>query len=332
MDSPVVSTRPPVWRSQRPAIAVIDSSAGIYLPRLSAAFPGIDFRISSGPELQTLLEDTKPEIVLCRREGTEFPREPLLNAQSVRWIHSLNAGVNHLVPWNPSRVRVTNSHGVFGDMISQYVLAAILSFCQRLPQYARQQQRQEWNPLEGISVAGRTVLILGLGAIGRNVAQRAKAFGMKTAGIRASARPTEWVDLVLAPDGLHHGLSIADFVVNCLPLTERTLGIMNEKAFKSCKEGAFYVNVGRGKLDVETALEEALRRGPLAGAALDVFDTEPLPSHHPLWHLVNVIITPHSSGIWRNWESDAAAYFEVQLKRWTTGLPLEHVIDPSVGY
>lgn len=191
-----------------------------------------------------------------------------------------------------------------------------------------------WDRQSGIGedVAGKVLGIMGLGQIGKPLAARAAAFGMRVVGTKRTPEPVPHVDLVLPPDRIGDLLTEADYVVALLPLTPETRGRMGEREFRSMKPAAVFINVSRGPIVQEAALVRALREGWIAGAGLDVFEAEPLPADNPLYDFPQVIITPHVSGITPKFFERIATIFSRNLRRYVTGEPLANVIDVERGY
>jgi phosphoglycerate dehydrogenase-like enzyme len=231
----------------------------------------------------------------------------------------------------------TNMQGVHGPTIADHVFGMLLTLTRDLRYYLDDEQRGTWNR-DGsghtrIALQDRTLLVVGLGGIGREVAQRAKGFGMRVLATRRSAvTPPPYVDEQGTPDDLHRFLAEADVVVLCVPLTEETTGMIGAEELALMNAGSYLVNVARGKVVVTEALVDALERGHLAGACLDVTDPEPLPAGHTLWSMPNVVITPHVSSrsalTGDRWE---ALYIE-NLRRFGAGEPLLNVVDMAAGY
>ena len=276
-----------------------------------------------------------PEVLYTIRFGgaPDYPRQAILDQPSLRWVSVGGSGTDHLAPWDPGRLTVTNSAGVGAPTMAQYAIAAMLHFSLGLPQFAREQRQRHWEFSSKVgSVEGGTLVILGLGKTGRATARLAKALGMRVLGLRANPAPTPDVDQVHAVSDLHSVLPEADFLLLCLPLTAATRGLMNAQAFGHLKPGAVLIDVSRGGIMRQAALIEALQSGRLGGAALDVFETEPLPPDNPLWGMANVILTPHCSSVYDGWDRRSMDMFCDNLDRWRQGLPLENVVDPARGY
>jgi phosphoglycerate dehydrogenase-like enzyme len=286
------------------------------------------------PGLPQVLSAFGPEILFTIRfAGTPgFPREAILSADSLKWVSVGGSGTDHLAPWDSQRLTVTNAAGVASDMMAQYAMGAIFHFSLGFHRFIVDQRARRWSAGAVAPVDGRTVLILGLGKTGRDVARRAKAMGLAVIGVRANPRPTPQVDQVFGPDELDSLWPRADYIVVCVPLTDSTRGLVGRRAFRAMKPEAVLIDVSRGGVVAEAALLQALVDGRIMGAALDVFETEPLPSHHPFWGLENVLITPHCSSVYESWERRSMEMFCDNLDRWLKGQPLENVVDPARGY
>ncbi|TJY41099.1 D-2-hydroxyacid dehydrogenase [Cohnella pontilimi] len=226
----------------------------------------------------------------------------------LRWLQNWGAGVDQLPleAFAKHGVKITNASGVHAYPISENILAMMMMFARKLHTAVRYQGRKEWGSFGQLNeIHGRTVGIIGVGAIGEETARLAKAFGMKVLGVRLSGQPTPNVDRMFDLTGLHEVLQQSDYVVNTLPSTERTRHMFGRAEFQAMKLTAYYLNIGRGATTDTEALIEALREGSIAGAGLDVFEQEPLPAESPLWEMDNVIMTPHNAG--SNVEYDARA-------------------------
>lgn len=281
--------------------------------------------------LPGLIAETGAEVVFSIKfaAGTPFPREALVESPTVRWASVGGSGTDHLRPWDPVSVTVTNAAGVAAGTMAEYVLGAMLTFSLDLRGFARKQRTLSWDfagkvePLEG-----RAVLIVGLGKTGEAVARRCKAMGLKVLGVRARPRPTSDVDEVHGMENLALLWGRADFIVCAVPLLESTQGLVNGDAFAAMKKSAVLIDVSRGGVVDESALISALRTGRIKGAALDVFATEPLPLASPLWDFENVILTPHCSSVYDGWDIKAVRMFSENLTRYRAGEPLLNVVDP----
>ena len=321
--------------SARPPIIVHSDKPGPVLAVLAERHPDLHVKAcESYAELAEAIARTEAEVVYSVRfAGTPlFPRQALVDSATVRWVSVGGSGTDHLRPWDGAKVTVTNAAGVAADMLAEYVLGAMLSFSLNLPGFAKHQRARQWTAGKVEPIAGRTVLILGLGKTGQALARRAKAMDMTTLGVRAHPRPTAHLDEVHGTEDLPGLWARADFILCCLPLIETTRGLVGTEAFAVMKPTAVLIDVSRGGVVEEAALLAALDAGRIKGAALDVFATEPLPADHPLWGYKNVIITPHCSAVYDGWEVKSAHMFAENLARYRRGEALQNVVDPARGY
>jgi phosphoglycerate dehydrogenase-like enzyme len=256
-------------------------------------------------------------------------------ARALRWVHSASAGVDRLLfpDLVDSPVPVTNSRGIFDQPMAEYVLATVLAFAKDLPRTVRLQDHRQWQHRETERVAGKRALVVGTGPIGRAIAGQLSAAGLQVTGAGRTARGQDAdFGTVHASTELEAVLPEIDYLVLAAPLTAQTEGLVDARALARCKPTARLINVGRGEQVVQEDLVEALQAGRIAGAALDVFDTEPLPETSPLWEMPNVLISPHMSGDTLGWTDDLVALFCDNLRRYTRGDPLRNVVDKQRGY
>ena len=261
----------------------------------------------------------------------------------LRWVQSSAAGVGSLMfpELLASDVVVTSARGIRARAIAEHVLGATIALARRLPVAVRAQAAHEWAPdrLEGVGLAIRPLQdlhmgIVGLGAIGAEVARLASAVGMRVAAIRrrVSAPAPAAVETVWSPDRLIDLLAQSDVVVLALPHTPETKQLIGRRELDAVKRGAFLINIARGKLIDDQPVVEALRDGRLGGAALDVFAREPLDASSPYWDLPNVIVTPHTAGAMQDYWTPLVALFAENLRRFERGDPLLNVVDKTLGY
>jgi phosphoglycerate dehydrogenase-like enzyme len=256
-------------------------------------------------------------------------------ADRLRWLHIASAGVDPVLfpALVESDVVLTNSRGVFDDSIAEYVLGVVLAFAKDFARSFALQAETCWKHRETERISGREVLIVGTGPIGRAIARLLRAAGMRVSGAGRTAREGDPdFGTVHASAILGEHLPSADYVVAVAPLTEQTKGLFDAAAFAAMKPSARFVNVGRGELVVTGDLIGALRSGEIAGAALDVFETEPLPADNPLWTMENVLISPHMSGDFTGWRGTLVEVFTANFHRWLAGRPLQNVVDKKLGY
>lgn len=265
----------------------------------------------------------------------------LAAATAVRWIQLMSAGVERCVSLPEVRARkllVTNMQHVSGPVIAEHVIAMILALNRGLPAFLAQQPAGSWSPEAAPRgsmrvVKDKTLLVVGLGGIGTEVARRAHGLGMRVTATRASGKTgPDFVAYVGLPDELGKLAAQADVVVNAAPLTPATTGIFDKKFFDAMKPKGLFVNIGRGKSVVTGDLVAALRDGRLAGAGLDVTDPEPLPKDHPLWRLPNVIVTPHVAAQSDLGRETQWRIVRENLRRYAAGDPMLSVVDVERGY
>lgn len=268
--------------------------------------------------------------------GWKFPKPDLAErAPKLRWIQLIGAGVDHLYPldWLPPTVRMANASGVHTDKSFEYCLMALVALNNRLPQLVAHQQARQWKKIQSSTLPGRTALVLGLGAVGTGAARAAKTLGMQVLGTRRSGRRHEFVDELFRPEELHRALPRSNYVVLAAPLTSETREVIGPEEIALLPAGAGIVNLGRGGLIDQPALEAALRSGTLGGAFLDVASPEPHPPESTLWDAPNLILTPHVGA------DDIERYIPLVLRialdniaRDLAGRPLRNLVDPALGY
>jgi phosphoglycerate dehydrogenase-like enzyme len=249
---------------------------------------------------------------------------------SVRWIHTGSIGVEAVLvdPVIERDIVVTNTRGVFERPIAEYVLGLILMFAKDLRGTLELQRDRQWEHRETETIAGARVLVLGAGGVAREIAPLLRAVGMEVQVVGRTARTGDGsLGDIRASTEVDELLPGADFVVLALPLTLETRGYLDRRRLGLLPPRARIVNIGRGALLDEEALLAALHSGTIAGAALDVFATEPLPPGHPFWTMDRVVVSPHMSGDLIGWERDVVARFADNLRRWLAGEELRNVID-----
>ncbi|KAJ53839.1 phosphoglycerate dehydrogenase-like enzyme [Clostridium tetanomorphum] len=278
------------------------------------------------------LEDA--DILIGWGDTRDFTEERIKKTKRLKWIHVLAAGVDRL-PFEYIKgrnIKVTNSRGIHAIPISEYVFATLLFLTKSLNILYKQQMNKFWmeQPIEELS--GKTMVIIGLGKIGKEIARKAKVFDMKVLGIKNNPTSVEYVDEVYSIDSLKEVLGQSQIVVVALPLTRETAGLFNLEVFKSMRKDAYFINIGRGKLVDEKALIQSLKEGIIKAASLDVFDKEPLPQNSPLWEMNNVIITPHQAGHSALYMERAIDIFINNLKRMANNERLVNLVDLDKQY
>lgn len=275
--------------------------------------PGVELVTQAAPDVEVL--------ILAPGVADDIPAL-LRRLPGLRLVQSFNAGVDGLIPLVPDGIAVCSAVGVHDGSVAEWVVMAILAMRRRLPEFLERQGRAEWD--RGIayrdetehciaSLEGATLLVVGHGSIGRALATRMAAFGVRVVGVASHPR-----DGVQGPDALGGLLPDADIVVDLLPLTAVTERFVDRVFLARMKPGALFVNAGRGRTVDTSALLEALEAGRIS-AALDVTDPEPLPSAHPLWRAPNVLITPHIAGAVTRWEERAYRFAGEQILRYAAG-------------
>jgi phosphoglycerate dehydrogenase-like enzyme len=302
---------------------------------LTRAHPDLEFHTcDSYDALPAMIANTGAEVVYSVRFGgtPAYPRQALIDAPTVKWVSVGGSGTDHMTPWNPDTLTVTNAAGVAADMMAQYAVGALFHFSLDLPGFRAAQSRREWIAGKVEPIDGKTVLILGLGQTGMAVAARMKALGLNTIGVRARPKDTPNVDEVHGMDALPDLWPRADLIVVCVPLLDSTRGLVNAAAFAAMKPEVVIVDVSRGGVIDEAPLVHALDTGAIRGAALDVFAIEPLPGPHVLWGFDNVIITPHCSSVYDGWDLKSVEMFSENLWRYRKGEALSNIVNPERGY
>jgi phosphoglycerate dehydrogenase-like enzyme len=275
------------------------------------------------------------DVLLTWDFTTPALRSAWKGADRLRWVHTASAGVDNVLTAEvrAGDVVVTNSRGVFETPIAEYVTGVVLMTAKDMLGTWRRQQRREWEHRETHSVQRRLAVVVGVGPIGRAVGRMLAGVGLRVRGVGRSARPGD-PDFgeVLAAESLRDAVADADYVVLVAPLTDETRGMVDAEVLAAMPSTAMLVNVGRGELVVEADLVRALQDGQVAGAALDVFEKEPLPPDSPLWSMPQVLVSPHMSADTVGWRDDLAALFVDNLGRWCRGEPLLNVVDKQLGY
>jgi phosphoglycerate dehydrogenase-like enzyme len=288
---------------------------------------------SDEPTLRETLPGTDVMMV------TDFRTEALAaawpSADKLKWIHATSAGVDALMfpDLINGDVVVTNARGIFDRTIAEYVLCTILMFAKDFPRSLKLQSEHKWQHRDTERAAGKQVLVVGAGSIGGQIARLCKAAGLKPHGIARKPRHDD-PDFIAVHgnDDLTEQLGLADFVVIAAPLTPQTEGLFDEKAFQAMRKSARLINIGRGPVVKTDELIKALNDGEIAGAALDVFEEEPLPEDHPLWDMDNVIMTAHMAGDFIGWKRALTDQFLENLDRWHKGEELFNFVDKKLGY
>lgn len=255
-------------------------------------------------------------------------------APHLRWIHSLSAGVETILSPSvqTSPILLTNVRGIHGIPMSEHVLGMMLAFSRGMAGFTRQQESALWNRLPLTELYNKTLCIVGLGSIGREIAKRAKAFNMRVVATKRTLTEELFVDELCTADELDRLLAESDYVVLTVPQTPDTFGLFDYERICRMKPSAMLINVARGTIVSENDLVRALQENKIAAAALDVFTAEPLPASSPLWQMDNVLITPHCAAISPLYLDRAIQCFCENLSLYLEGKPLRNLIDKTRGY
>lgn len=265
-------------------------------------------------------------------------RDVFMMCPRVQWVHSRAAGLDNMLfpELIESPVPLTNGTGVFSQSLGEFVLAAILYFAKDLRRMVRNQMAGVWEQFDILEVSSQTVGIVGYGDIGRAVATRVRPLGMQVLAVKRHGPPLYNVDplvsRIYSPQERLEMISRSDYIVVSAPLTAETRGIIGEEEFAAMKPEAVVINVGRGPTIDEAAMVRALAEKRIKGAALDVFDREPLPDGHPFYQLDNLLLSPHCADHTHDWMEQAMQFFIQQFERFRKGEPLLNVVDKRLGY
>ena len=320
--------------TERPVVVVWRAANADHLPGIEAAGTVADIRFA--PDVSALRPALDQAEVLFFHHGSKPELEaawPL--ATKLRWIQSASDGVDGLLfpALVESGVEVTNGRGVFDDAIAEWVIGAMLAMVTGLDRSIVSQTERHWDDDRGTErLAGKRFLAVGPGPIGRAAARRARDLGMSVAAVGRAPRPDDLFERIGGPGDLHPMLAEADVVLDALPLSSGTHHFFDAAAFAAMKPTARFLNVGRGATVDEAALVAALEPGAIGGAALDVFEEEPLPESSPLWTLPTVIVSPHICGDFDGWERAVVDVFLDNLGRFVRGETLRNRVDTRAGF
>ncbi len=320
--------------SARPGVVVLGAAESEPPPRIGEVAALADVAYAPGAD-ELVAKVAGAEIVFFWRPEPGLLEPAWPNAGSLRWVQSASAGVNSVLfpALVESDVIVTNARGVFDEPIAEYVVGLLIAFAKGFPHTFEDQRRREWGYRWTEPIAGKHLVVVGPGPIGRAIGRAVRALGMRASAVGRTARGGDDVfDAIRGSEELHAALAEADYVVDTMPLTDATRHTFDSAAFAAMRPSARFLNVGRGATVDEGALIDALRSGRIAGAALDVFEEEPLPEDSPLWEMPNVIVSPHMAGDVEGWEDEVVMLFVDNLRRWIAGEPLLNVVDKRLGH
>ncbi|HTH41593.1 MAG TPA: D-2-hydroxyacid dehydrogenase [Terracidiphilus sp.] len=292
------------------------------------------YLINSAATLQAAPRDA--EVILHWSGPRDMVRSAFLASPNLRWLHSRSAGLDSMLfpELVQSPIPVTNGTGVFSQSLGEFALAVILYFAKDIRRLLRNQEACRWEQYDMEELPGQTVGIVAYGDIGRAVASRVHAMGMRVLALKrhAPSSPDPWIERFYGPHQLHAMLSECDYVVVAAPLTAETRHMIGDDAIAVMKPNAVVINVGRGPVIHQAALVRALAAGKIKGAGLDVFEHEPIPPDDPIFKLPNVLISPHTADHTKDWLNQAMRFFLEQYQRFSNGQPLENIVEKHLGY
>ncbi|HMB49841.1 MAG TPA: D-2-hydroxyacid dehydrogenase [Natronoarchaeum rubrum] len=302
-------------------LGIHESVDAVFPPdRLEAALSELDAEVE-------LVGDDPDRVAACDGLVTFAHRDYFVGA--VEWIHTIQAGYDRfpLDTFDAEGIALTNSTGIHGESVGETVTGYMLALARRLHAFVANQREREWDRPEwdeAFTIDGETLCVVGLGTLGRGIAERADALGMAVSGVKRTPEPVQGVEHVYANDDLHEAIAGAKFVALTVPLTEETRNLVGEAELAAMDDDAYLINVARGGVVDQDALVDALERGEIAGAALDVFEAEPLPEDSPLWDMDDVIVTPHAAAATRDYFRDIAELVRENVDRIGAGEELHN--------
>ena len=293
--------------------------------------------IATADEEHALAQAAEADVIVCDMGKAKLLKAMLPHAAKLRWIHSVSAGVEALLfpEMLAHPATLTNGRGAYKRSLAEFVIAGAMYFAKHMPRLLADQKAHKWEQFYMEELFGTTMGIVGYGEIGRAAAEKAKEFGMKVLALRrrpelSSSDPL--VDRVYTHADLHEMLAQCDYIVAAAPNAPGTLDLIGEAEFAVMKPNAVIINVGRGPVINEKAMVGALASNKIRGAALDVFDVEPLPAGHPLFDLPNVLLCPHSGDRVVGWLETAVEVFLSNFDRFEKGGELMNIVDKKAGY
>ncbi|MCF8000980.1 MAG: D-2-hydroxyacid dehydrogenase [Halanaerobiales bacterium] len=308
-----------------------------YLESIKNSFDNIEVKKTEDTDL--LSKEIKNTDVLVAMLMRKFDTDLIKMGNNLKWIQSWSAGVDKFLEDNSfkylkeNEISLTSVRGIHKDSMSEQVMGYLISFSRRLPDLMELQKKKEWDRLKVGYLKDKTLSIFGLGAVGQEVAKKAQAFKMNVIGVKRNTDvEIPGVQKIYSPDQAEKVLNKSDYVVVTMPLTEKTRGFFDYDKFKAMQKSAYFINVARGEIVEEKEMIKALNKDLIAGAALDVFEEEPLPEKSPLYEMDNVILTPHTSGLFPDYNKEAVEIFKNNLRLFLEGKELKNVIDPNRQY
>lgn len=315
----------------RPFVLAISDTSD---PQLAMLASTPHLVVSSQTALDVAPKDA--EVILHWAGPRDLLRSAFLRSPNLRWVHSRSAGLDSVLfpELVQSAIPVTNGTGVFSQSLGEFALAVVLYFAKDFRRMLRNQEAGRWEQFDVEEIAGQTVGIVAYGDIGRAVASRVHAMGMRVFALKrhAPAQPDPLIEKFYKPSELHAMLGQSDFVIAAAPLTAETHHMISDAAFAAMKPNAVVINVGRGPVIDQAALVRALNAKKIKGAGLDVFEKEPIPEGDPIYKFENVLVSPHCADHTKDWLNDAMRFFLQQYERFSDGKPLQNVVEKHLGY
>lgn len=318
-------------------LLVLADPSGRYLSLLESLRPGIQWEVTRDIPRAEELAPSADIILTAVGASPDVVRAAVDKATKLKWLHSLSAGVDHLMGTRlrESDIPVTNAKGAYSPSLGEYCIAAMLYFAKDLRRMQASQAAGKWDVFDVEMLEGRTLGILGYGDIGKAAAKRAKAFGMKIIALRRRPEKSEGdgiADEIWGMDRILDLMATSDYLLLAMPSTPDTKGIVSFNELQNMKKSGVIINLGRGNAIDERALIMALQEKWIRGAALDVFEVEPLPDNHVFYKLDNILVSAHTADHTSTWLEDSTRIFLENARRYTAGEPLLNIVDKGVGY
>ncbi len=311
-------------------ILVLNHLADRHISMLTNVLSNINIKSCEPAEAEQFIAET--DILVCW--GSMDINPLVAQAANLKWVHALSAGVENLIPplLQNETILLTNSKGIHSIPVSEHVLGMMLSFSRGLNTFGRQQQSKQWKRVTPDEIHEKTIGIVGLGSIGREIAKKAKSMGMTVLAAKREMTSELFVDELYSSDNIKDMLPLCDYVVTALPLIDETDHLFKLDYFRAMKPSAYFINIARGAIVDENDLITALQQGIIRGAGIDVFEQEPLPETSPLWDMPNVIITPHVAALSPMYMDRAIKLFADNLSRFIQNGEMLNIVDKTKGY
>ncbi len=308
-----------------------------YLEAIKNNFPNVE--VKKAEDEDVLKKEIKYTDVLGAMLMRNFDTDLIKMGDNLKWIQSWSAGVDKLLEDNSfkylkeNEIKLTSVRGIHKDSMSEQVMGYLISFSRRLPELIELKKKKVWDRLKVDYLKDKTLSVFGLGVVGREIARKANVFKMDVIGVKRNIDvEIPGVQKIYSPEQTEKVLNKSDYVVVTMPLTEATKGYFGYDEFKAMRKTAYFINVARGEIVKEEEMIKALNQDLIAGAALDVFGKEPLPKGSPLYEMDNVILTPHTSGLFPDYNKEAVEIFKDNLRLFLEDKEMRNVIDPNRQY